>query len=138
MPEVGIYDGEPNAFATGAFRNSALVAVSTGLLRLMNKKEIEAVLAHEMTHVANGDMVTMTLIQGVVNTFVVFISRIIGWVVDRNILRNEDDAPGMGYYLTSWILLSDSWPVSSLQPSAATVNSVPMPEPSALWVAQSP
>lgn len=104
MPGVGIYNGEPNAFATGAFRNSALVAVSTGLLRLMNKKEIEAVLAHEMTHVANGDMVTMTLIQGVVNTFVVFISRIIGWVVDRNILRNEDDAPGMGYYLTSMVM----------------------------------
>ena len=70
----------------------------------MNKKEVEAVLAHEMSHVANGDMVTMTLIQGVMNTFVVFISRIIGWVVDRNILRNEDDAPGMGYYITSMVL----------------------------------
>lgn len=104
MPEVGIYEGEPNAFATGAFKNSALVAVSTGLLRLMNKKEVEAVLAHEMSHVGNGDMVTMTLIQGVVNTFVVFISRVIGWVVDRNILRNEDDRPGMGYYLTSMVM----------------------------------
>lgn len=104
MPEVGIYDGEPNAFATGAFKNSALVAVSTGLLRLMNKKEVEAVLAHEMTHVANGDMVTLTLIQGVVNTFVVFISRIVGWVIDRNVLRNEDDRPGMGYFITSMVM----------------------------------
>ena len=104
MPEVGIYEGDPNAFATGAFKNSALVAVSTGLLRLMNKKEVEAVLAHEMTHVSNGDMVTLTLIQGVVNTFVVFISRIVGWVVDRNVLRNEDDRPGMGYYMTSMVM----------------------------------
>ena len=104
MPEVGIYEGEPNAFATGAFKNSALVAVSTGLLRLMNKKEVEAVLAHEMTHVSNGDMVTLTLIQGVVNTFVVFISRIVGWVIDRNVLRNEDDRPGMGYFITSMVM----------------------------------
>ncbi len=104
MPEVGIYEGEPNAFATGAFKNSALVAVSTGLLRLMSKKEVEAVLAHEMTHVSNGDMVTLTLIQGVVNTFVVFISRIVGWVIDRNVLRNEDDRPGMGYYITSMVM----------------------------------
>jgi protease htpX homolog len=104
MPEVGIYEGEPNAFATGATKNSSLVAVSTGLLRLMNQKEVEAVLAHEMSHVANGDMVTMTLIQGVTNTFVVFFSRLIGWVVDRQILRNEDDAPGIGYYVTSIVL----------------------------------
>ena len=78
MPEVAIYEGAPNAFATGAFRNSALVAVSTGLLQSMNKEEVEAVLGHEMAHVANGDMVTLTLIQGVVNTFVVFFARIIG------------------------------------------------------------
>ncbi len=83
MPEVAIYDGEANAFATGAFKNSALVAVSTGLLQSMNKEEVEAVLAHEVAHVANGDMVTLTLIQGVVNTFVVFLARIIGYVVDR-------------------------------------------------------
>lgn len=104
MPEVGIYEGEPNAFATGAFKNSAMVAVSTGLLRLMNKREVEAVLAHEMSHVANGDMVTMTLVQGVMNTFVVFISRLVGWVVDRQILRNEEDGPGIGYYVTSIVL----------------------------------
>jgi len=104
MPEVGIYEGEPNAFATGAFKNSALVAVSTGLLRLMNKKEVEAVLAHEMSHVSNGDMVTMSLIQGVVNTFVVFISRIVGWVVDRQILRNEEDGPGAGYFITTVVM----------------------------------
>ncbi len=104
MPEVGIYEGEPNAFATGATKNSSLVAVSTGLLRLMNQKEVEAVLAHEMSHVANGDMVTMTLIQGVMNTFVVFISRIVGWVVDRQILRNEEDGPGIGYFVTSLVM----------------------------------
>lgn len=78
MPEVGIYEGEANAFATGATKNSSMVAVSTGLLSSMNKEEVEAVLAHEIAHVANGDMVTMTLIQGVTNTFVVFLSRIIG------------------------------------------------------------
>lgn len=104
MPEVGIYEGEPNAFATGATKDSSLVAVSTGLLRLMNQKEVEAVLAHEMSHVANGDMVTMTLVQGVMNTFVVFISRLVGWVVDRQILRNESDGPGVGYYVTSLVL----------------------------------
>src|SRR5207302_1397056 len=74
MPEVGIYEGEPNAFATGAFKNSALVAVSTGLLQSMSKEEVEAVLGHELSHVANGDMVTLTLIQGVVNTFVVLLA----------------------------------------------------------------
>lgn len=104
MPEVGIYDGEPNAFATGAFKNSSLVCVSTGLLRLMNKDEVEAVLGHEMSHVANGDMVTMTLVQGVMNTFVVFASRLVGWAVDRVILKNENDAPGAGYYITSMVL----------------------------------
>lgn len=104
MPEVGIYSGEPNAFATGPSKNNSLVAVSDGLLASMNKEEVEAVLAHEMSHVANGDMVTMTLMQGVTNTFVVFLSRIIGNLVDRVILRNEDDAPGAGYYITSLVL----------------------------------
>lgn len=78
MPEVGIFEGEPNAFATGAFKNSALVAVSTGLLQGMTREEVEAVIGHEIAHIANGDMVTMTLIQGVMNTFVVFLSRVIG------------------------------------------------------------
>ena len=90
MPEVAIYEGEPNAFATGAFKNSALVAVSTGLLQGMTKEEIEAVLGHEIAHVANGDMVTLTLIQGVLNTFVVFLSRVIGYFVD-GMLRNKDE-----------------------------------------------
>ncbi len=104
MPEVGIYEGEPNAFATGASASGSLVAVSTGLLNLMNREEVEAVLGHELSHVKNGDMVTMTLLQGVVNTFVFFFARVIGWVVDRQILRNEDDAPGVGYYVTSLVL----------------------------------
>ncbi len=99
MPEVAIYDGAPNAFATGAFKNSALVAVSTGLLQSMNKEEVEAVLAHEMSHVANGDMVTLTLIQGVVNTFVVFLSRIVGSIVDRTVFRTERGT-GPGYFIT--------------------------------------
>ncbi len=99
MPEVAIYEGEPNAFATGAFRDSALVAVSTGLLQAMSREEVEAVLGHEVAHVANGDMVTLTLIQGVVNTFVVFLSRIVGYIVDRVILRNERGV-GLGYYAT--------------------------------------
>jgi heat shock protein HtpX len=106
MPEVAIYEGEPNAFATGAFKNSALVAVSTGLLQGMTKEEIEAVLGHEIAHVANGDMVTLTLIQGVLNTFVVFLSRVIGYFVD-SMLRSKDDestGPGMGYYITSFVL----------------------------------
>jgi heat shock protein HtpX len=99
MPEVAVYDGEPNAFATGAFKNSALVAVSTGLLQGMTKEEVEAVLAHEVSHVANGDMVTMTLIQGVVNTFVVFLSRVVGYAVDRSLSRgNNDSGTGMGYF----------------------------------------
>ncbi|MGE5336827.1 MAG: protease HtpX [Gemmatimonadota bacterium] len=104
MPEVAIYEGEPNAFATGASKNSALVAVSTGLLQSMSKEEVEAVLGHEIGHVANGDMVTMTLIQGVMNTFVVFLSRVIGWVIDRMILKNESDAPGMGYWVSVIVL----------------------------------
>jgi heat shock protein HtpX len=99
MPEVAMYEGEPNAFATGAFRNSALVAVSTGLLNAMSREEIEAVLGHEMAHVANGDMVTLTLIQGVVNTFVVFLARIVGAVVDRMVFRTERGL-GIGYYVT--------------------------------------
>jgi heat shock protein HtpX len=104
MPEVAIYEGEPNAFATGAFKNSALVAVSTGLLQSMSREEVEAVLGHEVAHIANGDMVTMTLIQGVMNTFVVFASRVVGYVVDRIVLRNQDDAPGIGYYVTTIVL----------------------------------
>jgi len=99
MPEVAIYEGPPNAFATGAFKNSALVAVSTGLLQSMNKEEVEAVLGHEVAHVANGDMVTMTLIQGVVNTFVVFLSRIVGSIVDRAVFRTERGT-GPGYFVT--------------------------------------
>jgi heat shock protein HtpX len=100
MPEVALYEGEPNAFATGAFKNSALVAVSTGLLQSMSRDEVEAVLGHEVAHVANGDMVTLTLIQGVMNTFVVFLSRIVGYVVDRLILKNQNDGPGIGYWAT--------------------------------------
>jgi heat shock protein HtpX len=99
MPEVAIYDGAPNAFATGAFRNSALVAVSTGLLQSMNKEEVEAVLGHEIAHVANGDMVTLTLIQGVVNTFVIFFARIVGSIVDRAVFRTER-GNGPGYFFT--------------------------------------
>jgi len=99
MPEVAIYDGDPNAFATGAFRNSALVAVSTGLLQSMNREEVEAVLGHEIAHVSNGDMVTLTLIQGVVNTFVVFFARIIGSIVDKTVFRTER-GNGPGYFIT--------------------------------------
>lgn len=98
-PEVAIYEGEPNAFATGAFRNDSLVAVSTGLLDSMTEEEITAVLAHEVAHIANGDMVTLTLIQGVVNTFVVFLARVVGYFVDRVVLRNDKGA-GAGYYIT--------------------------------------
>ena len=106
MPEVGIFEGDPNAFATGAFKNSALVAVSTGLLRGMTREEIEAVLAHEVAHVANGDMVTMTLIQGVMNTFVVFLSRVIGYAVDSFLRRGSDNnsGPGIGYWVTTIVL----------------------------------
>jgi len=101
MPEVGIFDSpDPNAFATGANKNNALVAVSTGLLRSMQKGEVEAVLAHEVSHVANGDMITMALVQGVVNTFVVFLSRLVGFFVDRVILKNERGL-GIGYFISS-------------------------------------
>ncbi|WP_026075755.1 protease HtpX [Noviherbaspirillum massiliense] len=104
MPEVAIYEGEPNAFATGAFKNSALVAVSTGLLESMTKEEVEAVLGHEIAHVANGDMVTLTLIQGVVNTFVVFLARVVGYAVDKAVFRNNDDrGPGVGYMITVFV-----------------------------------
>lgn len=100
MPEVGIFDSpQPNAFATGARRNAALVAVSSGLLQAMQKNEVEAVLGHEMTHVANGDMVTLTLIQGVVNTFVIFLSRIIGQIVDKAVFRSENGR-GAGYFIS--------------------------------------
>ena len=106
MPEVAIYQGEPNAFATGAFKNSALVAVSTGLLQGMTREEVEAVLAHEVAHIANGDMVTLTLVQGVLNTFVVFLSRVIGYAVDSFLRKgdSENTGPGMAYYVTSIVL----------------------------------
>lgn len=104
MPEVAVYNGEPNAFATGAFKNSALVAVSTGLLEGMTKEEVEAVLGHEVAHIANGDMVTMTLIQGVVNTFVVFLARVVGYAIDKAVFRNGDnDRPGIGYMVTVFV-----------------------------------
>ena len=103
MPEVGIFDSpEPNAFATGASRNNALIAVSTGLLQRMKQTEIKAVLGHEVSHVANGDMITMALIQGVVNTFVVFLARLVGFFVDRVILKNKRGL-GIGYFVTSII-----------------------------------
>ena len=106
MPEVGIFDGAPNAFATGAFKNSALVAVSTGLLQGMTREEIEAVIGHEIAHIANGDMVTMTLIQGVMNTFVVFLSRVIGYAVDSFLRKGSDNnsGPGIGYYVSTIVL----------------------------------
>jgi heat shock protein HtpX len=105
MPEVAIYEGEPNAFATGAFKNSALVAVSTGLLQSMSRDEVEAVIGHEVAHVANGDMVTMTLIQGVMNTFVVFLSRIIGSLVDAALRKGDNSSgPGVGYMITTIVL----------------------------------
>jgi heat shock protein HtpX len=105
MPEVAVYEGEPNAFATGAFKNSALVAVSTGLLANMNRDEVEAVLGHEVAHVANGDMVTLTLIQGVVNTFVVFLARVVGFFVDNMLFRRgeNDRGPGIGYMITVFV-----------------------------------
>ena len=107
MPEVAVYDApEPNAFATGASRDNALVAVSTGLLRNMNQDEVEAVLGHEISHVANGDMVTLALIQGVVNTFVIAVARIVGFVVDRALFSSsnqEYQGPGIGYWITSMI-----------------------------------
>src|SRR3954469_6417819 len=98
-PEVAVYEGPANAFATGAFRDSALVAVSSGLVESMSKEEVEAVLGHEISHVANGDMVTLTLIQGVLNTFVFFLSRVVGFLVDRAVFRTERGV-GPGFYIT--------------------------------------
>jgi len=102
MPEVAVYEGEPNAFATGATKNSSLVAVSTGLLTSMTREEVEAVLAHEVAHIANGDMVTLTLIQGVVNTFVTFLARVVGYAVDQFLRKNDEESsgPGIGYTVT--------------------------------------
>jgi heat shock protein HtpX len=102
MPEVAVYEGDPNAFATGAFKNSALVAVSTGLLQSMSREEVEAVLGHEVGHVANGDMVTLTLIQGVVNTFVMFFARIVGYFVDKVVFKTERGV-GPGFYITVFV-----------------------------------
>lgn len=104
MPEVGIFDApEPNAFATGARRDAALVAVSTGLLRRMRRDEVEAVLGHEVSHVANGDMVTQTLLMGVMNTFVFVFSRIIGSIIDKLLRGNRDDGPGIGFFIGSFV-----------------------------------
>ena len=102
MPEVAIFPGAPNAFATGAFKNSALVAVSSGLLESMDRDEVEAVLGHEVAHIANGDMVTLTLIQGVVNTFVIFLSRVIGYIVDKMVFRTERGV-GPGFFIASLV-----------------------------------
>jgi heat shock protein HtpX len=105
MPELAVFEApEPNAFATGMSRNSSLVAVSTGLLKTMNQDEVEAVLGHEISHIANGDMVTMTLLQGVLNTFVIFLSRVIGYVIDQAVFRNDNRGPGIGYTLTVIVL----------------------------------
>ena len=104
MPEVGVFDAdEMNAFATGARRNAALVAVSSSLLRSMSRAQIEAVLGHEITHVANGDMVTLALLQGVLNTFVIFLARIIGGIVDRALFKNERQESGIGFFLTTMV-----------------------------------
>ncbi|HVT35189.1 MAG TPA: protease HtpX [Nevskiaceae bacterium] len=106
MPEVAIFDApEPNAFATGMTKNSSLVAVSTGLLANMNQDEVEAVLGHEITHISNGDMVTLTLVQGVMNTFVFFLARVIGFVVDSALRRDDrDSGPGFGYMITVFVM----------------------------------
>ncbi|MGD9975017.1 MAG: protease HtpX [Desulfatirhabdiaceae bacterium] len=103
MPEVAIYEGAPNAFATGPSRSSSLVAVSTGLLQSMNRKQVEAVLAHEVAHIENGDMVTLTLIQGVVNTFVIFLSRAVAYAVDSFLRKGDEESsgPGIGYWISS-------------------------------------
>ena len=105
MPEVAMYESpEPNAFATGANRNNALVAVSTGLLEQMSAEEVEAVLGHEVSHVANGDMVTLSLLQGVLNTFVIVLARVVGYAVDLALSKNENNrGPGIGYYLASFV-----------------------------------
>jgi heat shock protein HtpX len=102
MPEVAVFEGAPNAFATGAMRNSSLVAVSTGLLESMSREEVEAVIGHEISHVANGDMVTLTLIQGVVNTFVIFLARVVGYFVDKMVFKTERGV-GPGYMITVFI-----------------------------------
>ncbi|MGE5384584.1 MAG: protease HtpX, partial [Betaproteobacteria bacterium] len=102
MPEVAVYEGDPNAFATGATKNSSLVAVSTGLLQSMSREEAEAVLAHEVAHIANGDMVTLTLIQGVVNTFVIFLARVVAYFVD-SFLRKDGEGPGIGFTITALV-----------------------------------
>ena len=105
MPEVAIYDSpEPNAFATGANRNAALVAVSTGLLQQMSAEEAEAVLGHEVTHVANGNMVTLSLLQGVLNTFVIVLARVVGYAVDQFLAKDNQRGPGIGYYLASFVM----------------------------------
>jgi heat shock protein HtpX len=107
MPEVAIYEApEPNAFATGMSRNNALVAVSSGLLHAMSQDEVEAVLGHEISHVANGDMVTLTLIQGVLNTFVMFLARVVGYAIDQAVFRrgSDDRGPGIGYFITVMVL----------------------------------
>src|SRR5687767_15068101 len=101
MPEVGVFEGAPNAFATGAFRDSSLVAVSTGLLQSMTREEVEAVIGHEVAHVANGDMVTLTLIQGVVNTFVIFFARVVGYLVDKVVFKSERTGPG--FYIAVFV-----------------------------------
>jgi heat shock protein HtpX len=104
MPEVGIFDAEEmNAFATGARRNAALVAVSSGLLRSMSRPQVEAVLGHEISHVANGDMVTLALLQGVLNTFVIFLARIVGSIVDRALFKNDRQESGIGFFLTTMV-----------------------------------
>jgi heat shock protein HtpX len=103
-PEVGIFDAEEmNAFATGARRNAALVAVSSGLLRSMSRSQVEAVLGHEITHVSNGDMVTLALLQGVLNTFVIFLARIIGSFIDRALFKNDQEESGIGFFLTTMV-----------------------------------
>jgi heat shock protein HtpX len=107
MPEVAIYDGEPNAFATGATKNSSLVAVSTGLLESMTREEVEAVLAHEVAHIANGDMVTLTLIQGVVNTFVIFLARVVAYAVDQALRKNSNEQSGPGIAYTITVIVCD-------------------------------
>lgn len=105
MPEVALYEGAPNAFATGPSKSNSLVAVSTGLLQSMSRDEVEAVLAHEVAHVANGDMVTLTLIQGVTNTFVFFIARVVGFVVDQALRKDEESSgPGWGYFVTVLVM----------------------------------
>jgi heat shock protein HtpX len=107
MPEVAIYHGEPNAFATGPSKSNSLVAVSTGLLESMNREEVEAVLAHEVAHIANGDMVTLTLIQGVVNTFVTFLARVVGYVVDQALRKSDEENAGPGIAYTITVIVCD-------------------------------